>query len=109
MIEYISKQLVESTFRNARKSMKPENYKGDEFFILDSILLNAEQIVHLMQAADVAPVMHGEIVDMRKAEDDGGWRCARCGWQYTVCVCGKDVTRKIHYCPNCGAKMDGEV
>lgn len=61
-----------------------------------------------VSAADVAPVRHSVIVDRRKVEVDGEWECARCGWQYMVCVCGKDVTQKIHYCPYCGANIDGE-
>ena len=58
-----------------------------------------------LPAADVRPVVRGHIVDMRYAEDDGEWRCTHCGWQYTLCVCGKDVTSKIRFCPNCGADM----
>lgn len=59
-------------------------------------------------AADVRPVVKAKIVDMRYTEDDGEWKCSHCGRQFTLCVCGKDVTRKIHYCPNCGADMRGE-
>ena len=59
-------------------------------------------------AADVRPVVKAKIVDMRYTEDDGEWKCSRCGWQFTLCMCGKDVTRKIHFCPNCGADMREE-
>ena len=59
-------------------------------------------------AADVRPVVKAKIVDMRYTEDDGEWKCSRCGWQFTLCVCGKDVTSKIHFCPNCGADMREE-
>lgn len=58
-------------------------------------------------AADVRPVVKAKIVDMRYTEDDGEWKCSHCGWQFTLCVCGKDVTSKIHFCPNCGAAMGG--
>ena len=66
------------------------------------------QIDHAKPAADVRPVVKAKIVDMRYTEDDGEWKCSHCGWQFTLCVCGKDVTRKIHYCPNCGADMREE-
>ena len=59
-------------------------------------------------AADVRPVVKAKIADMRYTEDDGEWKCSHCGWQFTLCVCGKDVTSKIHFCPNCGADMRGE-
>lgn len=60
----------------------------------------------ILPTDDFAPVRHSKIIDRRKVEVDGEWECARCGWQYTVCVCGKDVTKKIHYCPICGATLD---
>ncbi len=46
-------------------------------------------------AADVAPVVHGHRVD------DGGFyaRCSQCDGVLPLCA---------NYCPNCGAKMDGE-
>ena len=45
--------------------------------------------------ADVAPVVHGHRVD------DGGFyaRCSQCDGVLPLCA---------NYCPNCGAKMDGE-
>lgn len=56
MKEYIERENAEKVFSNARKHMKPENYTGQEFFIRDNILLNAEQIVHAIPAADVVEV-----------------------------------------------------
>ena len=64
----------------------------------------AQAVVNI-PAADVRPVVKAEIIDMCYAEEDGEWKCSYCGWQYTLCICGKDVTSKIHYCPNCGADM----
>ena len=45
---------------------------------------------------DVAPVVHGrwEIVDFA-----GSIRCS---------VCGQIMDQDFNYCPNCGAKMDGD-
>ena len=45
--------------------------------------------------ADVAPVVHGHRVD------DGGFytRCSQCDGVLPLCA---------NYCPNCGAKVDGE-
>ena len=47
------------------------------------------------RAADVAPVVHGHRVD------NGGFyaRCSQCDGVLPLCA---------NYCPNCGAKMDGE-
>ena len=115
MGEYVDKQAVESIFRNARKAMKPENYKGDEFFIRDSILLNAEQIVHLMQAADVAPVRHGRWMWNPNGMDWGlgAWCCSECKSKAATWWANdkKHIPLRCsggHFCGNCGAKMDGE-
>lgn len=52
-------------------------------------------------AADVAPVVHG------RWEAFGGRyysrkKCSRCGWD------GQEWVKFYKYCPNCGAKMDGD-
>ena len=47
-----------------------------------------------IESADVAPVRHGRWdLDM-----SGAW-CS---------VCGEYSEGKYHYCPNCGARMDGD-
>ena len=48
-------------------------------------------------AADVAEVRHG------RWEFIGGY-----GYQYRCSVCVTCAERKTKFCPNCGAKMDGE-
>ena len=102
MAEYIERDRAISTVRKITdlyKNIYPSKVRrGAVQYCLEWI--------ETIPTADVAPVRYSEIVDKRKAEVDGEWECARCGWQYTVCVCGKDVTQKIHYCPNCGAKMN---
>lgn len=70
------------------------------------VAFHMEEHIDEIPAADVRPVVKAQILDMRYVEEDGEWKCSCCGWQYTLCVCGKDVTSKIHYCPNCGAMME---
>lgn len=59
-----------------------------------------------MKAADVAPVVHG-----RWAIDEFGCFCTACR-EYTADIeTGEDcqlVPMRSHYCPNCGARMDGD-
>ena len=57
--------------------------------------------VDAIPVADVAPVRHGE------------WEIVvgSNGNEYMVCTCcrvSQDLTGVFTYCPNCGAKMDGE-
>ena len=60
------------------------------------------RMVLAQPAADVAPVVHGRWI----RTEDGDWECSNCKDSVVICVCGKDVTKKKQYCPNCGAKMD---
>lgn len=46
--------------------------------------------------ADVEPVVHGHYV----IDDDGDASCSVCHEEY--------LNHTQNYCPNCGAKMDGE-
>lgn len=65
--------------------------------------------VHDAPAADVSPVRHG----WWTAIDASYWRWTPEGAipvirnKYKHEECGKVVSRKEKYCPNCGAKMDG--
>lgn len=54
--------------------------------------------IDTIPAADVAPVRHGRW-------DKAGYDLARCSFCHTV---RKTDFARDHYCPNCGAKMDGE-
>lgn len=65
-------------------------------------------------AADVAPVVHGEweAVDWREYDANScevicypkeGIACTRCRYVFK-----KDALWKKNFCPNCGARMDGD-
>lgn len=66
--------------------------------------INAKAVyeeIRKAQTADVVEVRHGEW-----GFDGMGWTCSECG-EYALC---KTAQLQVHsqYCPNCGAKMDGE-
>lgn len=62
------------------------------------------QILCDLPAADVEPVRHGRwercFEDWRQQIE--GDKCSSCGFEYY----GTGI-RRFHYCPNCGAKMEG--
>jgi hypothetical protein len=71
-------------------------------------------------SADVAEVKHGEWVwvvethgdPMYGVDEDFGYQCSECHmwadeWGVESDIYEEPPTR-LHYCPNCGAKMDGE-
>ena len=56
------------------------------------------EIVEAEPSVDAVEVVHGE---WEKYLNEGLlWRCS---------ICGSRINVPYHYCPNCGAKMDGEV
>ena len=58
------------------------------------------------EAADVAPVVHsywGEYESFPLAPSMNGYPCMNCGMHFRA-----SSVPVLNYCPNCGAKMDGE-
>ena len=40
-------------------------------------------------------------------EQEDCWQCSECGSEYVLEVDVKPIDEKMHYCPNCGARMKG--
>lgn len=63
-------------------------------------------------AADVAPVVHGQWI-IGVDDDDFDVKCSKCGWADIFEVAGiaavERIAKTMHYCLNCGARMDGGV
>ena len=93
--EYISKEAVLNSIHNGDIDMgmvTPHEYR-----LLLKLSRRIDRRIQRAPVSDVAPVRHG-----RWGKDND---CSECG-------CQPWFERDIHtlnYCPNCGAKMDGEV
>lgn len=59
-------------------------------------------------AADVAPVVHGRWICIRKGY--GEYECSVCHGVDSDCsdYYGTHVVTEQDYCPNCGSRMDGD-
>lgn len=61
-------------------------------------------------SADVAPVVHGQWI-IGVDDDDFDVKCSKCEWTDIFEVAGiaavERIAKTMHYCLNCGAKMDG--
>lgn len=75
-------------------------------------MTDAKREIAEMPAADVVPVRHGEWI-IGVGDDEFDIKCSKCGWNDIFDVAGvaavKRISKTMHYCPNCGAKMDGGV
>lgn len=68
---------------------------------------NVLKMIDLQPTADVAEVKHGEWESKGTHGDFEEKRCSICNG--LLLVKWYDRTMNYNYCPNCGAKMDGET
>lgn len=68
---------------------------------------DAADCIRYMDAADVAPVVHGRWIYIGKY---GEYECSVCHGIDTDCsdYYSSHVVTEQDYCPNCGARMDGD-
>ena len=106
MDEYIERETVVEAFENADADVVEEYEDGacDWGFGRKNIL----EVINSVPAADVAPVRHGRWIEYTKViipepynKLEQAWKCSECGFD--------DGFVAYNYCPNCSAKMDGDV
>ena len=80
--------------------IKPIDFPSCEMDGLDVI-----RYLETLPTVDAVEVVHGRWVDHMVRD----WRCSECGEAISKVrnVDGYCYDDKPHYCPNCGAKMDG--
>lgn len=78
-----------------REQIRIGNYSAD------SVVWNVADELRNLPAAD--PVKHGKW----EYRNIGGWHCSVCDEQAPF-WCMASTQNLSKYCPNCGAKMDGE-
>ena len=70
-------------------------------------LYEATEIIDEQPTVDAVEVVHGRWIGYHEADigyDENGIRCSGCGFE----VENHEVKFNMNYCPNCGAKMDGD-
>jgi hypothetical protein len=65
---------------------------------IENLMILIMMTIQEQPTVDVEPVRHGEWSE-HKDYPGIAWLCSECGYFTTM---------RTHYCPNCGAKMDGE-
>ena len=92
MDEYIERKALDKALTAAAAHDKDKNRRT---------WAKAICILHDLPAADVAPVRNGDWEIVLGSN----------GNEYMVCTCcrvSQDLTGVFTYCPNCGARMDGD-
>ena len=101
MAEYINREAL--TIENLEKYMTVMEVNTKEYG--QQVVVAVDDLMYL-PTADVAEVRHGKwqtcFEDWRKQIE--GDECSACGFQHY----GTNI-RNYLYCPNCGARMDGET
>ena len=68
----------------------------------DFLPVIVKHAIEAVTAADVAEVRHG-----RWEKHGSKWQCTGC--KVLMSIDGTPQENLLYYCPNCGAKMDGEA
>lgn len=102
MDEYIEREeLIEHLERAKEKLLIENSFESRWAANLIGIFI---WLVENFASADVAPVRHGEWV-----EEDTAITCPICTRSYdTDFEIKRSVVLRFKYCPECGAKMDGD-
>lgn len=100
MAEYIDREAaLEVCETEYQERLRMLDYCGD------TVAWNIGHAIKAIPTADVAPVVHGRWeYDLPTINTYGQLRCSICNW-WTL---DPSVDRSYSYCPNCGAKMDGD-
>lgn len=108
MAEYIEREKLLAKIDEAFFGTDPDGEVQIGF-------LKCRAIIREIPAADVAPVVHGQWEEAGWIETDdsntevirtpkAALRCSHC-----TCAFKKELLWRNKYCPNCGARMDGEA
>lgn len=96
MAEYIERQKLYNNLVLLAKYETGERQQG---------ILGCAETVRIFPAADVEPVRHGRWVHEHISEGYAWVICSECEAVIHKIL----INKRLNYCPNCGARMDGGV
>lgn len=97
MAEYIEREAAIRAFNGAYQFFEDEKDV-------------CRRIIKSVSAADVAPVVHGRWVSLTECANEGVY-CSVCHkkvYKADYAWSNKRIKMRSAYCPNCGARMDGD-
>ena len=100
------KRLIDANevLQRNEEAFKKAKAKPNEHFVGVIQYHTVKEMVNPSPTVDAVEVVHGR---WEPVDHDGSWRVDRCS------VCHRrmhyvDYNQPYQYCPNCGAKMDGD-
>ena len=115
MAEYIEREALQAALMRKRCGVANQRYTEG----WNDCLLRVKSMVSNAHAADAAPVVHGVWIPVHESEISGwnpevagidpigGYICSACKNEAIYDCNDKFVLSD--YCPNCGARMDGDA
>ena len=101
MNEYISR---EKAIELIQPRVKPSTVYGEGYL---QAIEHASDMITLMPAADVQPIVHAYWIELPKAlnPNENPCKCSNCGHILRF----MNGYPKSKYCDECGARMDGDI
>lgn len=100
MAEYISRDKVLSYVYATHST---GGFKTEEDYLwLQEAVVNSS-------ITDVQPICHGRWIGINEYCKKNGYIPSGMGIYYWCSECGKEEPKISDYCPNCGARMDGDT
>ena len=106
MGRYIDADKEKSVIQNIIDHLKERNHKDSGWIIPP--LMTCIDIIDEQPTADVTPVVHARWEERRDVNGDAYYSCTACGCDWLT-IDGNPADNNMHYCPECGAKMDEEA
>ena len=105
--EYIEREATIEALKDNVTEMESDIYYGSNKGVPKDEI---EDIVNEIPAADVVEVVHGEWknADWAGVSVKGYMACSQCNVMIPTCNGTRYCLKRLYYCPNCGAKMDGK-
>ena len=97
MPRYVDVEKAISAFKEARNNIT----NVDELIHLSTSMV----LIDTLPTEDVAPVVHGKWIVTNCIQDYVSITCSACNFKWR----NRRYMQYQKYCPNCGAKMDGEI
>ena len=94
--EYIEREALQGALQRKKASIADKRYTEG----WNDCMMRVKSMVHAAHAANVVEVVHGRWY--WDADNETGHNIRRCS------VCHSGSGWAFNYCPNCGARMDGE-